>query len=66
MLLTAWPNFWFFLALALGMGLFDGCFISLLGPVAFDIVGPAGAPQAIGSLLTLCSVPLTFGPYVAG
>ncbi|XP_037079647.1 monocarboxylate transporter 10-like [Pollicipes pollicipes] len=30
-------------AIALGMGLFDGCFISLLGPIAFELVGPAGA-----------------------
>jgi MCP family monocarboxylic acid transporter-like MFS transporter 10 len=48
------------------MGLFDGCFISLLGPIAFDIVGPAGASQAIGFLLSLCSIPLTVGPPIAG
>lgn len=48
------------------MGLFDGCFISLLGPIAFDICGASGAAQAIGFLLGLCSVPLTIGPYVAG
>ena len=48
------------------MGIFDGCFISLLGPVAFDIVGPQGASQAIGCLLALCSFPLTFGPVIAG
>ena len=50
----------------MAMGLFDGCFISLLGPIAFELVGPAGASQAIGFLLTLCSVPLTAGPPVAG
>ena len=66
MLLTAWSNFWFFVCLALGMGFFDGCFISLLGPIAFDIVGPTGAPQAIGNMLALCSLPLTFGPVFAG
>lgn len=48
------------------MGLFDGCFISLLGPIAYDICGPRGATQAIGFLLGLCSVPLTVGPPVAG
>ena len=25
------------------MGVFDGCFITMLGPIAFDICGPAGA-----------------------
>ena len=30
------------------MGLFDGCFITMMGPIAFDICGPAGAGQAIG------------------
>ncbi|KAI4458327.1 monocarboxylate transporter [Holotrichia oblita] len=54
------------IAITLGMGLFDGCFISLLGPIAFDICGHECATQAIGFLLGLCSIPLTTGPYVAG
>lgn len=66
MLLTAVNAMPFFIIIALGMGLFDGCFISLLGPIAFDIVGPAGAPQAIGCLLAMCSIPLTCGPAIAG
>ena len=48
------------------MGLFDGCFVTLIGPIAFDLCGPAGASQAIGSLLGLFSVPMTTGPPVAG
>jgi len=48
------------------MGLFDGCFITMLGPIAFDICDHRGAGQAIGFLLTLCSVPLTLGPPIAG
>lgn len=52
--------------LLLFLGLFDGCFISILGPVAFDICGAAGAAQAIGFMLGLCAIPLTLGPYVAG
>eukprot|EP00092_Neocalanus_flemingeri_P049875 GFUD01057460.1.p1 GENE.GFUD01057460.1~~GFUD01057460.1.p1 ORF type:complete len:248 (-),score=35.95 GFUD01057460.1:101-844(-) len=48
------------------MGLFDGCFVTLLGPIAFDLCGPAGAGQAIGSLLALFSVPMTVGPPIAG
>ena len=47
-------------------GIFDGCFITMLGPIAFDLCGAAGAGQAIGFLLALCSVPLTLGPPVAG
>ncbi|MCL4132650.1 UNVERIFIED_CONTAM: hypothetical protein GTU68_064098, partial [Idotea baltica] len=66
MLLVAANQFWIFIVISLGMGLFDGCFISLLGPIAFDIVGPVGASQAIGCLLAFCSIPLTIGPYVAG
>ena len=48
------------------MGLFDGCFVTLIGPIAFDLCGPLGASQAIGSLLGLFSVPMTVGPPVAG
>jgi len=54
------------LAISLAMGLFDGCFISLLGPIAFDICGHNGATQAIGFLLGMCSIPLTIGPPIAG
>jgi len=49
-----------------GLGLFDGCFISLLGPIAFDLVGAQNASQAIGLLLCFCSLPLTVGPPIAG
>ncbi|XP_042229594.1 monocarboxylate transporter 10-like isoform X2 [Homarus americanus] len=66
MLLTAANAMPFFIVITLGMGLFDGCFISLLGPIAFDIVGPVGASQAIGCLLAMCSIPLTSGPAIAG
>lgn len=53
-------------AITLAMGVFDGCFISLLGPIAFDLCGREGATQAIGFLLGVCAIPLTIGPYVAG
>lgn len=66
MLLTATSSMPFFIVITLGMGLFDGCFISLLGPIAFDIVGTTGASQAIGFLLAMCSIPLTIGPAIAG
>lgn len=48
------------------MGLFDGCFVSLLGTIAFQLVGPKGASQAIGCLLSLMSLPMTVGPPIAG
>ncbi|KAG8227514.1 hypothetical protein J437_LFUL002403 [Ladona fulva] len=66
MLLVATNSFTVLTVLALGMGLFDGCFISLLGPIAFDLCGASGATQAIGFLLGLCSIPLTAGPPIAG
>lgn len=52
--------------IALVMGIFDGCFITMLGPVAFDICGPRAASQGIGFLLGMCSIPLTVGPPIAG
>ena len=54
------------LAFCFILGIFDGCFITMLGPIAFDICGPKGAGQAIGFLLAMCSIPLTIGPPVAG
>ena len=52
--------------IVLVMGICDGCFICLLGPIAFDILGPAGAAQGIGCLLGLMSIPMTAGPPLAG
>ncbi|XP_021937048.1 monocarboxylate transporter 10 isoform X2 [Zootermopsis nevadensis] len=66
MLLTVTNKFELLVVIALFMGLFDGCFISLLGPIAFEICGQKGATQAIGFLLGLCSIPLTVGPPIAG
>ncbi|XP_059084168.1 monocarboxylate transporter 10-like isoform X2 [Tigriopus californicus] len=71
MLLTAAPyfapyTFEAMIAFALVMGVFDGCFITMFGPIAFDICGPVGASQAIGFILGMCSFPLTIGPPVAG
>jgi len=61
------PNqFPFLLAICAAMGLWDGCFVTLLGPIAYDLCGPTGASQAIGSLLALFSLPMTVGPPIAG
>ncbi|XP_060046616.1 monocarboxylate transporter 10 isoform X2 [Erinaceus europaeus] len=54
------------IAVCLVMGLFDGCFISIMAPIAFELVGAQDVSQAIGFLLGLMSVPMTVGPPVAG
>lgn len=66
MLLPVTNSFVLLCIFSFAMGLFDGCFISLLGPIAYDICGQHGATQAIGFLLGLCSFPLTIGPPIAG
>ena len=71
MLLTTAPYFGAYAfewmtALSLVIGFFDGCFITMFGPIAFEICGPVGAAQGIGFILGLCSIPLTVGPPVAG
>nr|XP_023698642.1 monocarboxylate transporter 8-like [Paramormyrops kingsleyae] len=48
------------------LGLFDGCFITIMAPIAFELVGPMQASQAIGYLLGLMAVPMTAGPPIAG
>lgn len=54
------------IAICLVMGICDGIFVCLLGPIAFDIVGPREASQAIGFLLGIFSIPFTVGPPIAG
>lgn len=66
MIIPLTSSYTMLLLICLAMGLVDGCFISLLGPVAYDICGPRGATQAIGFLLGMCSIPLTSGPPIAG
>ncbi|KAJ8281787.1 hypothetical protein COCON_G00043060 [Conger conger] len=48
------------------LGLCDGCFITIMAPIAFELVGPMRASQAIGYLLGLMSLPMTAGPPIAG
>ena len=59
-------SFWMLIALALVMGISDGAFICLLGPIAFDLLGPSGAPQGLGFLLGISSITMTAGPPLAG
>ncbi|KAG6453429.1 hypothetical protein O3G_MSEX008167 [Manduca sexta] len=53
-------------AISLGMGVFDGAFIALIGPIAFELCGSAYAAQAIGCMLGMAATPLSVGPPVAG
>ncbi|XDV37757.1 hypothetical protein PO909_007313 [Leuciscus waleckii] len=48
------------------MGFCDGCFITIMAPIAFELVGPMQASQAIGYLLGLMAIPMTAGPPLAG
>lgn len=66
MLLTLADSFAWLITICLFMGAFDGCFVALVGPIAFDLVGQQNASQAIGFLLGLYSLPMTAGPTVAG
>uniref|UniRef100_A0A8D0CB28 Monocarboxylate transporter 10 n=1 Tax=Salvator merianae TaxID=96440 RepID=A0A8D0CB28_SALMN len=54
------------IAVCLFMGLFDGCFISIMAPIAFELVGAQLVSQAIGFLLGFMSIPMIVGPPVAG
>lgn len=54
------------IAVCLLMGLFDGCFISIMAPIAFELVGSQDVSQAIGFLLGMMSLPMIIGPPVAG
>lgn len=60
------PYFSMLVIITLVMGIADGCFVSVMGPIAFDLCGQKGAAQAIGCILGLCSIPLTVGPPIAG
>lgn len=66
MLIIIVPMFSLLVGITLLMGVADGCFVSVMGPIAFDLVGQKGAAQAIGCILGLCSIPLTVGPPIAG
>ena len=71
MLMAAAPffecfNFESLILFSLIFGLFDGFNEPLIFPIATDICGSSGASQAIGFLYSLSSIPVTFGPAIAG
>ncbi|XP_023934138.2 monocarboxylate transporter 10 [Bicyclus anynana] len=51
--------------ISLGMGIFDGAFIALIGPIAIQFCGSAFAAQSIGCMLGLAAFPLSLGPPIA-
>ncbi|KAM3958938.1 monocarboxylate transporter 10-like protein kar [Aphomia sociella] len=59
-------NFGLLVTIAFGMGLCDGTFIALIGPIAFELCGNVYAAQAIGCMLGLAAFPMSVGPPVAG
>lgn len=66
MMIPLCHNFGGLIAVCLLMGLFDGCFICIMAPIAFELVGSNDVSQAIGFLLGMMSVPMTVGPPIAG
>ncbi|XP_055041768.2 monocarboxylate transporter 10 [Misgurnus anguillicaudatus] len=66
MMIPLCQNFGGLIAVCLLMGLFDGCFICIMAPIAFQLVGSQNVSQAIGFLLGMMSVPMTVGPPIAG
>ncbi|XP_044147735.1 monocarboxylate transporter 10 [Bufo gargarizans] len=66
MMIPLCHSFGSLIAVCLFMGLFDGCFICIMAPIAFELVGPEYVSQAIGFLLGFMSIPMTVGPPVAG
>ncbi|XP_051876813.1 monocarboxylate transporter 8-like isoform X2 [Pristis pectinata] len=53
------------IAVCIFLGLCDGCSITIMAPIAFELVGPQEASQAIGFLLGLMAIPMTAGPPIA-
>ncbi|XP_044283204.1 monocarboxylate transporter 8 isoform X1 [Varanus komodoensis] len=62
MMLPQCRAFWGVIVVCLFLGLCDGLFITIMAPIAFELVGPMQASQAIGYLLGLMAIPMTAGP----
>ncbi|XP_053129922.1 monocarboxylate transporter 8 [Hemicordylus capensis] len=66
MMIPLCQGFWGVIVVCLFLGLCDGLFITIMAPIAFELVGPMQASQAIGYLLGLMAIPMTAGPPIAG
>uniref|UniRef100_A0A8C3C2D5 Monocarboxylate transporter 10 n=1 Tax=Cairina moschata TaxID=8855 RepID=A0A8C3C2D5_CAIMO len=53
------------IVICLFLGLCDGFFTTIMAPIAFELVGPMQASQAIGYLMGLMAVPMTAGTPIA-
>ncbi|KAM8953772.1 monocarboxylate transporter 8 [Pelodytes ibericus] len=54
------------IVVCLFLGFCDGFLISMMSPIAFELVGPMQASQAIGYVLGLMAIPMTAGGPIAG
>ncbi|XP_063169875.1 monocarboxylate transporter 8 [Candoia aspera] len=66
MMLLQCQAFWGVIVVCLFLGLCDGLFTTIMAPIAFELVGPMEASQAIGYLLGLMAIPMSAGPPIAG
>ena len=66
MLLNITNSYPVLIVFCIGLGLADGCFWVVEGPIAYDICGPSGAAQAIGFLKGLMGISFAAGPPIAG
>ncbi|XP_022082023.1 monocarboxylate transporter 10-like [Acanthaster planci] len=65
-LLPVVRNFYALCVMMSFMGIFDGVFVLLIGPIAHDVAGTADASRALGFLFFMMSFPMTAGPPIAG
>jgi hypothetical protein len=59
-------NWYWLVALALALGLFDGCLISQLEPIVNDLNGFEKISKAKVCFYLLCFLSMTTGPALAG
>ncbi|XP_053368164.1 monocarboxylate transporter 10-like [Clarias gariepinus] len=54
------------IAVCLVMGLCDGCFFTIMTPIAFELFSSENVSQALGFGLGMMSLPMLVGPPIAG
>nr|KAG5703942.1 hypothetical protein BaRGS_020539 [Batillaria attramentaria] len=54
------------LVVAVVLGMCDGTVFCMVGPVAFDLVGPVDSAQVLGFVFGLVALPASLGPPLAG
>ncbi len=66
MLLNVTSSWGVLIFFCLALGFADGCFWCAEGPIAYDLVGTAGAAQALGFMKGVMGVSFATGPPIAG